>query len=181
MTRGCTFSNVKWDTSLATTSDNLGSWVQSSVNICLEMTKLTFSFTTENTLKGVRKSSNICQICWLVKGTSSLLNKTVLLRDRKRRTARAPPPHLQKFPKCLSNFVSKMFVQFCVQNFVHFLSKTLSFFCPFFCWRGGTPGGAPQLGGGGYPRGRPPQLGGGPPVDRQTENITFPSYSVCGR
>ena len=135
----------------------------------------------------------------------------------------APPPPPQK--------VSKMFVQFCVQNFVHFLYKTLSFFLSFFLLEGGYPRGRPpQLGGvppgapppqlGGYPRGRPsppvggvppggapptswggtpggapPQLeggtpggrppppvgGGGPPVDRQTENITFPSYSVCGR
>ena len=105
-------------------------------------------------------------------------NKTVLLRDRKRRTARAPP-HLQKFPKSLSIFCPKFLSIF----FVYFL-----------------------LGGGGYPRGRPrgrpppswgdprgrppswgdpggapPPVGGGPPVDRQTENITFPSYSVCGR
>ena len=38
------------------------------------------------------------------------VNKTVLLRDHKRRTALAP--HLQKFPKCLSNFLSIFFVHF---------------------------------------------------------------------
>ena len=70
---------------------------------------------------------------------------------------------------------------------------------------GGAPGGTtPQLGGrppgvppnwggapggttpptGGAPPGYPPNWGGGrgyPPSERQTENITFPSYSVCGR
>ena len=54
---------------------------------------------------------------------------------------------------------------------------------------GDTPGGAPPPPSWGDPRGppswgvppgAPPQLGG-PPVNRQTENITFPSYSVCGR
>ena len=103
-------------------------------------------------------------------------NKTVLLRDRKRRTARAPPP-----PK-----VSKMFVQFCVQNVCPILSifcpKLCPFFCPFFCWKGGgyprgrppptpvggggTPGGAPsspQLGGGVPPGAPPPPVGGGVP------------------
>ena len=47
----------------------------------------------------------------------------------------------------------------------------------------GTPGGIPQLEVEGYPRGCPPVGGGipGAPVNRQTENITFPSYSVCGR
>ena len=94
-------------------------------------------------------------------------NKTVLLRDRKRRTARAPPT-----PK-----VSKMLVQFYVQNFVHFLSKTLSIFCPKFYPTflskfggvppgpppvGGTPGGAPPVGGVGVTPGAPPQLGGSP-------------------
>ena len=101
--------------------------------------------------------------------TFLLLNKTVLLRDRKRRTTRAPPPK-----------VSKMFVHFFVQNFVHFFVQTLSISCPKFCptflskFIGGYPGGAPpvwappraappQLGG--YPRGRPPVggYGGAPP------------------
>ena len=91
---------------------------------------------------------------------NTLLNKTVLLRDRKRRTARTP--------------TSKSFQN--VQNFVHFLSKTLSIFCPKFCQTfvskfigGGTPGAPPQLGGtpghpppvGGYPGGAPP-VGGYP-------------------
>ena len=120
--------------------------------------------------------------------TNYMSNKTVLLRDCKRRTARAP--HLQKFQKCLSNF----------------LSKTLSIFCPKFCptflskfgGGGGTPGpppvwgvptflskfggggvvppGAPppQFGGvprghppvGGYPRGAPPPSWGGPPCEQ---------------
>ena len=74
-------------------------------------------------------------------------NKTVLLRDRKRRTARAP--HLQKFPKCLSNFLSKILSIF--------LSKTLSIFGPKFC-----PTFLSKFGGG-YPRAPPPQLGGLPP------------------
>ena len=79
-----------------------------------------------------------------------LANKTVLLRDRKRRTARAPPPPPPPPPK-----VSKMFVQFFVQN-------VCPKFCPFlvpnfvqhFC---------PNLLGGGVPPGAPPQLGGGTP------------------
>ena len=73
-----------------------------------------------------------------------------------------------------------MFVQFCVQNFVNFLSKTLSFFLSIFLMEGGVPPGAPpppqyrgyppgapppQLGGG-YPRGRPPPVGGGTPGGR---------------
>ena len=105
-------------------------------------------------------------------------NKTVLLRDRKRRTARDTPTS-KSFqtvcpilcPKCLSNFVSKILSIFC--------PKRCPFFCPFFCWRGGTPppvgggtpGGDPPVGGvpprappqlGGYPRGAPP-VGGGTP------------------
>ena len=120
-------------------------------------------------------------------------HKTVLLRDRKRRTARAP--HLQKCPKCLSNFLTKILSIFC--------PKLCPFFYQHFCpnllggyprgypppsWGvgyprgrppsqvGGYPGGAPPVGG--YPRGQPPQLGGappvgggtpgGPPVNRQT-------------
>ena len=67
-------------------------------------------------------------------------NKTVLLRDRKRRTACAPD--LQKFPKCLSNFLSKILSIFC--------PKLCPFFLSIFCW-------------GGYPRGCPPQLRGVPP------------------
>ena len=72
-------------------------------------------------------------------------NKTVLLRDRKRRTACAP--HLQKFPKCLSNFCPK-FCPIFVQNFAHFLSKILyNMFVQIYLppppsW-GGTPGGRP--------------------------------------
>ena len=83
MTLGCTFSNVKWDTSLATASDNLGSWAQSSVNICLEMTKLTFSFTTENTQyhwKWRKNTRNICQRQLLgVSGFKSWLVYTFLI------------------------------------------------------------------------------------------------------
>ena len=61
-------------------------------------------------------------------------NKTVLLRDRKRRTARTP-----QTPK-----VSKMFVQFFVQNFVHFLSICCPKFCPTFLSKFGGGGGYPQ-------------------------------------
>ena len=73
-------------------------------------------------------------------------NKTVLLRDRKRRTARAP--HLQKFPKCLSNFLSKTFLSktFLSKTFLSktfltktFLSKT---FCPKLFLGGGGGAGA---------------------------------------
>ena len=85
------------------------------------------------------------------------VNKTVLQRDCKRRTARTP--HLQKFPK---------FCPFFVQNYCPtFLSK--------FIGGGGIPGDAPPVGGTlgalpqlgvpwgcppptswGYPQGRPP-------------------------
>ena len=101
----------------------------------------------------------------------TVVYKTVLLCDRKRRTARAP--HRQKFPKCLSNFCPKC-CPFFVQNFVHFLSQILSNILSKFIGGvppgappqlGGTPGAPPQLGGsppswGGYPQGRPPPLGG---------------------
>ena len=95
--------------------------------------------------------TNCCSTSILNLSQSFITNKTVLLRDRKRRTTRAPPPP-PPTPK-----VSKMFVQFVVQNFVHFLSQILSnIFVQI--WGGGTPGGAPPpVGGGrGYPRGRPP-------------------------
>ena len=72
-----------------------------------------------------------------------ILYKTILLRDR----ARAP---------CLQKF-SKMFVQFFVQNVVHFLSQILSNIFVQIYWGGGTPRGAPRWGG--TPR-APPQLGG---------------------
>ena len=115
-------------------------------------------------------------------------NKTVLLRDRKRRTARAP--HLQKFPKCLFNFLSKILSIFCpklcpffVPNFVQHFGpnlggvplgedklKTLPYITSWGStprsppsW-GVTPGGAPPVGG--YPWGAPPSWvgwGGVPP------------------
>ena len=115
-------------------------------------------------------------------------NKTVLLRDRKRRTARAPPT--PKVSKMLVQFFVQKFWPFFVQNFVHFLSQILSnIFVQI--WGGVPPGAPPQLGGlppgahppvrgvptgvppswgvprgrppvGGVPTGVPPQLGGYP-------------------
>ena len=63
------------------------------------------------------------------------------------------PPHLQKFPKCLSNFLSKMLSKI--------LSKTLSIFLPPPPQLGGTPGGPPSWGG--VPPGAPPSWGVPPP------------------
>ena len=48
MTRVWTFSSVKWATSLAISSDNFGRWLQKSERSWRDITKLTFSFTTEN-------------------------------------------------------------------------------------------------------------------------------------
>ena len=100
-----------------------------------------------------------------------MYNKTVLLRDRKRRTARAPPQP----PK-----VSKVSNQFFVQNF--FCPKL---FCPKlfvqnFFWGGGRAG----VGGGGGPGPgsntsnslwdrTPPPLW----TDIQSENITFARFA----
>ena len=47
MTLGWIFSKVKWYTALAVASGRLGRCVQKSVSSCLEMTRLTFSLTTE--------------------------------------------------------------------------------------------------------------------------------------
>jgi hypothetical protein len=47
MTRVWTFSSVKWATSLAKASDNFVKCEQKSDSNCLEMTRLTFSLTTE--------------------------------------------------------------------------------------------------------------------------------------
>ena len=86
-------------------------------------------------------------------------NKTVLLRDRKRRTGPRPPPTSKSFPKCLSIFCPK-FCPFFVQNVCPiFCPKFCPFFVQHFCpnlFLGEPP---PQLGGGGYPRGRPPSWG----------------------
>ena len=65
-----------------------------------------------------------------------------------------PPPHLQKFPKCLSNFLSKILSIFCPKFCPFFCPKLCPFCLSIFCW-GGTPGGAPPPVGGGYPRGPP--------------------------
>ena len=81
---------------------------------------------------------------WLI-----LYNKTVLLRDRLH-----PPPHLQKFPKFLSNFLSNIFV--------HIWEVPLG--APPPPVQGGMPGVPPHSGGtpeappssGGYPSGHPP-------------------------
>ena len=82
-----------------------------------------------------------------MKHKEDIYNKTVLLRDRKRRTVR-PRPHLQKFPKCLSIFCPKFCPTFC-SNF-------------FFGGGGRLPPGAPPPVGG-YPRGRPPSPSWGGP------------------
>ena len=89
------------------------------------------------------------------------MHKTVLLRDRKRRTARAP--HLQKFPKCLSNFSSKMLSIFCPKLCPFFVPNFVQHFCPNLL--GGTPRGAPPPVGG-YPRRQPPSWGGRYPRGR---------------
>lgn len=47
MTRGWIFSKVKWYTALAVASGRFGRCVQKSVSSCLEMTRLTFSLTTD--------------------------------------------------------------------------------------------------------------------------------------
>ena len=79
-------------------------------------------------------------------------NKTVLLRDSKRRTARAPPT--SKSFQNVCPFLCPKFCPFFVQNF-----------CPFFVqiyFGGGvTPGCAPQVGG--YPRRLLPSRRGVPP------------------
>ena len=129
------------------------------------------------------------------------LNKTVLLRDRKRRSARAPTS--KSFQNVCPIFLSKMLSIFCPKLCPFFVPKFVQHVCPNL-WGvppgasptprhvgvGGYPGGAPLVGG--YPRG-PSSWGvppgapywgvppGPPPVNRQTENITVPSYSVCGR
>lgn len=48
MTRGWTFSKVYCDTAWETSSANFVRWTLTSVSSCLDMTKLTFSFTTVN-------------------------------------------------------------------------------------------------------------------------------------
>ena len=72
---------------------------------------------------------------------------------------RPPPP---KVSKMFVQFFVQNFVQFFVQNFVHFLSQILVqiYFGRGYSW-GGTPGDAPPVGGyppqlGGYPQGCPP-------------------------
>ena len=107
-------------------------------------------------------------------------NKTVLLRDRKRRTTRAPPTSKSfqnicpKFCAFFVHFLSKTFVQ----NFwPKLLSKT--FFVQNFCpklWGGGGRG---QGRGGGVPT-LPMHCGIGPPslwTDTQSENITFARFA----
>ena len=117
----------------------------------------------------------ISKTIWNILYLRNLRNKTVLLRDRKRRTARAP--HLQKFPKCLSNFLSIFCPKLCpffVPNFVQHFCPNLGGGTPRCApppsWGGyprecppswGVPPGAPPSVGG-YPRGHPPQLGGYP-------------------
>ena len=84
----------------------------------------------------------------------AIKNKTVLLRDRNRHTVcPPPPPRPQGWPLVPKKVPKKLFF---------WKNKFLKNFPTFFS------GLAPdQL---------PP-----PPVDRQTEHITFPSYYVCGR
>ena len=121
--------------------------------ICEELNK----FQYKSLWDFLKKFKNVCFLTYF-------LNKTVLLRDRKRRTARAPPPP-----------TSKSFQNVCPI----FCPKFCPFFLSIFCW-GGTPGppslgvppgGTPPVGGvpqggappvGGYPQGAPPQLGGTP-------------------
>lgn len=43
---GCNFSNTKCDTCLAQATFMFGIWLQSSLKICLDTTRLTFSWTT---------------------------------------------------------------------------------------------------------------------------------------
>lgn len=47
-TLGWTLSKVKWDTTLETSSGNFVRLLPTSVKSCLEITRLTFSFTTVN-------------------------------------------------------------------------------------------------------------------------------------
>ena len=76
----------------------------------------------------------------LIVGIAIIFNCYFKTRQSSCVTARGVPPAPPPPPK-----VSKMFVEFFVQNFVHFLSKILSIFCPKLCpfYVGGVPPGRP--------------------------------------
>ena len=50
MTLGCTFSRMKWHTACATSLSKEPIWPHNSDNICLDITRLIFSFTTATEL-----------------------------------------------------------------------------------------------------------------------------------
>ena len=95
----------------------------------------------------------------LIVGIAIIFNCYFKTRQSSCMTARgippAPPPTSKSFQNVCRIFCPK-FCPFFVQNFVYFLSKTLS----ILCW-GGYPRGRPPSWG--VPLGAPPQLGGGPP------------------